>query len=216
MGTTVMKYPDSWRRMIKRLRQRGEIINLKYGISLNHESNLGRARLRDVEPAALSGLWRECDFIGISMYQRMGAPPSPRDFSANLERFLAEFDALGAPIPPEKALQFVEVGLGGGGLAPDGANSIPGQEVAHIARAPFLGTSDKQKNPWVKPEFIAYRRAYHVALCDFLRTQPARRAISSATLWNYGSWDPCGVESADFADPEILKALQDHNAAAIR
>lgn len=211
MGTTVMRYPDSWSTLVKRLRQRNVLYNSKYGISLNHEAVAGKARPREVSAMQVNRLLGLVDFVGVSMYQRMGVPPTARDFAANVERFAAEFAALGAPLPPGKPLPFVEVGLGGGGLSPEGSFSVPAKEVAHAARAPFQGTAEKDKNPWTRPEFTAYRRAYHDALLDFLRTQPARWPVPAATLWNFGSWDPLGVDGADFADAEIVKRVQEHN-----
>ena len=213
MGTTVMKYPDRWRQLLKQLRKGQTLHNARYGISLNHEGNRGKAKPQDLNPLALNALWQEIDFIGVSMYQRMSVPPTALDFAANLERFAVEFAGLGAPLPAGKELRLVEVGLGGGGMAPDGTFSSPAKELAHLARAPFQGTSEKDKNPWKRPEFQAYRRQYHAALCDFLRTQPARWLVSVGVLWSFGSWDPHGVDGADFADAEIVKRIQEHNAA---
>lgn len=213
MATTVMKYPDRWRQLVKQLRKGTTLQRARFGISLNHEANRGKAKATDLNPLALNALWQEIDFLGVSMYQRMSTPPTALDFAANLERFAVEFAGMGAPLPSGKELRFVEVGLGGGGMSPDGKFSSPALEVAHLARAPFQGTSEKDKNPWAKDSFRDYRRHYHAALCEFLRTQPARWPVSVGFLWNFGSWDPVGVDGTDFADPEIVKQIQAHNQA---
>jgi hypothetical protein len=59
------------------------------------------------------------------------------------------------------------------------------------------------------------RRLYHAALLEFLATQPASWQVSAAFFWSTGSWDPQGMRHPEFADPEIMRAIERHNRAVI-
>jgi hypothetical protein len=58
----------------------------------------------------------------------------------------------------------------------------------------------------------SFRRDYHRALLDFLRTQPEGRRVTAAFLWDAGSWCPYGFDDPAFADGEIIGMIRRHNA----
>ena len=59
------------------------------------------------------------------------------------------------------------------------------------------------------------RRQYHDALLRLLAEQPARWRVSAAFLWSMGSWDPIGLRRSDFADRQIMDAVEKHNRAVM-
>ncbi len=59
---------------------------------------------------------------------------------------------------------------------------------------------------------IELRRAYHKALLEFLSEPSEINPVTAAYLWSEGSWDPMGILSSMFVDPEIQKLVREHNA----
>ncbi len=213
MGTTVFKYPESWRTMIERLRSRGKLTKARFGLSFNYQGVAGRANPAGTDPTALKKLWDACDFIGVSMYQRVSMPPRTEDFDLAVGLFAGEFHGLGCPLPSAKPLHFVEVGLGGGGLSDaDWKSYIPANTAADAARAPYLGSaSASEVNPWSDPALKLLRIGYHHALCLYLADTRQRHPVERAFLWSFGSWDPQGLGEPRFADADIIRSITEHN-----
>lgn len=216
MGKTVFLYPESWKKLIKNTRSKSKLKNARYGLSFNYQGVAGSAPLTDEKKEELKSLWGVCDFIGISMYQGVSLPPQASDFDFALGLFLGEFYARGCPLPVDKNIHFVEVGLGGGGLSStDWQSHIPAKKAADAARSPYLGASTIDKpNPWSNQELTDLRIGYHQALCEFLSKPRSRHTVTQAFLWNFGSWDPLGIENSTFANLKITKAVKVHNQKA--
>ena len=213
MGTTVFKHPDSWRTLIERLRARGKLTKARFGLSFNYQGVAGRASAAETDPTALKKLWDACDFIGVSMYQRVSMPPRTEDFDLAVGLFAGEFIGLGCPLPSGKPIHFVEVGLGGGGLSDaDWKSSVPARTAADAARSPYLGSaSASEADPWSDPALKSLRAGYHRALCDYLSDTRQRYPVQRAFLWSFGSWDPQGLQDPAFADSAIIKLIRGHN-----
>jgi hypothetical protein len=208
MGSTVFAHPQSWQAIIDHARKRGKMKRAEFGLSFNHEAVSGQVRPNEAARAALSQLWGKCDFIGISMYQQLSSPPCADDITFNVGRFVGEFFGLGCPLPETKPLHFVEFGIGGGGRSADGNTGIPALTAADALRAPYLGTSKPEENPWTSPSMIEARRQTYDALSDFLERPMSRHPVRSVSLWSFGSWDVHGITSPAFADETIVKRLQ--------
>ncbi len=215
MGTSLFLYPESYRTIVRRLRERPELKRLKIGISLNHGGIAGRGnptgakevRLSDAMRQQMQLLIEECDFIGMSFYAPVSVAPTPDDFVRGIERFMSEFQQYGLSVPTTKPMQFSEVGIGGRrarGVAVDPAKAV---------ETPWEGTANPRENPWGQPSMQQLRRQYHGALLRFLAEQPARWRVSGAFLWSMGSWDPLGHGQPEFADPEIMAAIEMQNRA---
>ena len=213
MGKTVFLYPGSWKKLIENTRSKSKLKNARYGLSFNYQGVAGTAPLTDEKKEQLKSLWGVCDFIGISMYQGVSLPPQASDFDLALGLFLGEFYARGCPLPVDKDIHFVEVGLGGGGLSStDWQNHIPAKKAADAARSPYLGAAIETKiNPWNTQDLNDLRIGYHEALCEFLSQPRSRHTVTQAFLWNFGSWDPLGIENDTFADPQIKAVVKSHN-----
>lgn len=213
MGKTVFLHPHSWRELIEKSRKNTKLKNARFGLSFNYQGVAGSAPLTEQHKEPLKRLWNACDFIGVSMYQKVSVEPQASDFDLALGLFLGEFQARGCPIPESMAIHFVEVGLGGGGQSStDWQNHIPAKHPSDAARAPYLGSStSKQPNPWKSPELTDLRRAYHRALCEYLSNPRPRYSVKQAFLWNFGSWDPLGIEDDIFSDQNIKQVVKQHN-----
>ena len=213
MGTTVFKYPKSWGTLLKRVRDRGTLSHVKFGLSFNYQGVAGGAPAAQLDVEALKQLWDSCDFIGISMYQAVSCPPRHEDFDMALGLFAGEFYALKCSLPTNKRVHFVEVGIGGGGLSSsDWKSYIPALHPEDAARSPYLGSADPAKaDPWKSPELRLLRTRYHQALCDFLSEGRSRYPVKRAFLWSFGSWDPEGLEEDHFGDAEIMRRIREHN-----
>jgi hypothetical protein len=213
MGTTVFKYPQSWRTLIERIRTRGKLTNARFGLSFNYQGVAGSASPAEIDTAAVKKLWDACDFIGVSMYQAVSLPPIPEDFDLAVGLFAGEFMGLRCPLPGNKPIDFVEVGLGGGGLSSvDWKTSVPATHVADAARAPYLGSPKYlEANPWSDPTLRTLRVNYHSALCHFLSASRQRHSVRRAFLWSFGSWDPHGLSEENFADKKIIQSINEHN-----
>ena len=211
MGRTVFNHPQAWRDLLKRTRKRGTLNNAEFGLSFNHEAVSGQIRPDEEARDTLSQLWRECDFIGSSMYQRLSPQPNADDFTFNVGRFVGEFYGLGCPLPENRPLEFVEFGIGGGGRDASGQIHTPALTAADAARDLYLGTSKEDQNPWTSPELVDVRRQTYEALCQFLSQRRQRHPVRAAYLWNHGSWDVHGIMDPPFADPEIVKLIKQHN-----
>jgi hypothetical protein len=103
-------------------------------------------------------------------------------------------------------MQFSEVGIGGRRLR---GGEQPNQTKA--AEAPWEGTAFPRNNPWRDESMRSLRRQYHAALLQFLAQQPAQWRVSAVFVWSMGSWDPIGLEQPEFADSEIITAIEKHN-----
>jgi hypothetical protein len=215
MGTSLFRYPESYRKIVRKLRQRKGLDRLRIGISLNHDKIFGQkhptgapdARLTDAARAELQGLIDECDFVGMSFYRPVRLPPTPDDFVRGIAHFMDEFKGHGLRVPATTPLHFSEVGIGGGAV--DNAPPDPAKAV----QTPWTGTGNPRENPWREESMQQLRRQYHEALLRFLAEQPARWRVSAAFLWSMGSWDPQGMRQPEFADRVIIGAIEQHNRA---
>lgn len=218
MGRTLFTHPDAWRQVLERAKGRGKLKNLRVGISANHDSVNAKVKPDAKQQACMNALIRAADFVGISCYAKVSVPPTAADFTATLERFAAEFAALGCPIPDGKEIHFSEIGLGGGGrgAGKDAPLTVPSPTVEGMATAAFFGTNETGKNPWTRESHRNFRRQWHRAALDFLATQPARWPVTVAYLWSQGSWDVHGLMQPEFRDEEIVKMIREHNAEHTR
>lgn len=213
MGTTVFRHPESWKSLLEHLRARKKLTNLRCGLSFNYQGVAGKVKPEEIPPESLSSLWKNCDFIGVSMYQAVSPIPRPEDFDLAVGLFAGEFAGMRCQLPTNKALHFVEVGLGGGGLSDaDWKPKIPAESLDDAARAPYLGSANpNEADPWKNADLKTFRLRYHEALCEFLASPHPRYPVSQAFLWSFGSWDPYGLEDSRFADAGIIKVISAHN-----
>ena len=217
MGTSLFRYPASYRAMIRRLRARPDLKQLKIGISLNHSGISGQnnptgaddIELDGEQRAELQALIDECDFVGMSFYRPVGVRPTTADFVRGIEHFMGEFQAHGLEVPLSKPMHFSEVGIGGGHDDDD-----RGYDPTEAVKSPWEGSGDPRTNPWLDPAMQRLRRRYHEALLAFLDQQASRWHVSAAFFWSTGSWDPQGLQHPVFADSEIAAAIERHNRAA--
>jgi hypothetical protein len=216
MGTSLFRYPESYRAIIRRLRETASLEPLKIGFSLNHGGIAGERnpagiddiRLSDEKRREMQALIDECDFVGMSFYRPVSPTPTAEDFVRGIEHYMGEFQGHGLNVPVSKPMHFSEVGLGGGHAG------APTTESAKAVQTPWEGTSEPTKNPWRQPAMQKLRRQYHAALLDFLSRQPAPHRVTAAFFWSMGSWDPQGSSNGEFADPQIIEAIQRHNRVA--
>jgi mannan endo-1,4-beta-mannosidase len=216
MGTSLFRYPDSYNKIVDELRERSNLKQLKIGVSLNHSGIAGQnnptgisdIQLNEEQRAKLQKLIDDCDFVGMSFYRPVNLPPSVADFVRGIDHFMSEFEAHGLKVPTSKPLHFSEVGIGGGHDDDDVAASS-----ALAVETPWSGSGNARVNPWRSATMRALRRQYHAALLEFLATQPGAWQVSAAFLWSTGSWDPLGMRHPEFADPEIIQAIEAHNSA---
>jgi mannan endo-1,4-beta-mannosidase len=214
MGTSLFRYPKSYRSMVRQLRARPDLVQLKLGISLNHGGIAGKGnpsgakdiQLTEDKRQQMQGLIDDCDFVAMSFYAPVTVSPAPDDFNRGIERFMSEFKQHGLAVPTTKPMQFSEVGLGGGRL-----NRGAEPDVAKAVQAPWDGTADSRNNPWRNQSMQSLRRQYHAALCQFLLEQPARWRVTAAFFWSMGSWDPIGLRQPEFRDPAITTDVEKHN-----
>jgi hypothetical protein len=219
MGTSLFRYPQSYRTVVARLREQHDLDQLKLGISLNHSGIAGQNNPTGAEPIeldrdsrrAMQALVDECDFVAMSFYRPVGIRPTAADFVRGIDHFMSEFNAHGLSISTDKPIHFSEVGIGGGHN--DNADA---HDPARAVESPWAGSGDPQTNPWQTPAMRKLRREYHDALLNFLATQPAKWRVSAAFLWSTGSWDPQGMRHPSFADERIIDAIQRHNDAVGR
>ncbi|HEY3394502.1 MAG TPA: fibronectin type III domain-containing protein, partial [Lacipirellulaceae bacterium] len=217
MGTSLFRYPASYREIVRGLRKRDDLPQLKIGISLNHGGISGQGnptgvadiRLNQAQRAEMQKLIDDCDFVGMSFYRPVSLPPTSADFVRGIEHFMSEFHDHGLVVPTSKPLHFSEVGIGGGHDEMDTAS-----DPAKAVETPWSGSGDPRINPWKSPAMEQLRRDYHTALLQFLSKQPARWHVSAAFFWGTGSWDPLGMRHPEFADPMIASAVQAHNLEA--
>jgi hypothetical protein len=214
MGTSLFRYPESYRKIIRQLRARPHLKQLKLGISLNHGGIAGKRnptgakdlQLSDDKRQQMQALIDDCDFIGMSFYAPVTVSPTPDDFVRGIDRFMGEFKQYGLSVPTSKPMQFSEVGIGGGRLR-FGEDPDPSKAV----QSPWEGTANPRNNPWREDSMRSLRRQYHSALLQFLAQQPAQWRVSAVFFWSMGSWDPINPRQPEFADPEITAAIEKHN-----
>lgn len=213
MGTSLFKYPESYRKIVERLRSRPELKNMKIGVSLNHNHVAGQKNptgVKDIELTAekqqeLQELIDECNFIGISSYFPMSVPPTKADFVRGIDAFMNEMKTFDLTVSTQVPLQLTEVGIGG-------RSSRHGEvDVKAAAAKPWEGAGLPQHSPWKDPAMRTLRVQFHRALLEFLVSQPSRYQVSSAFFWSSGSWDPWGRANSVFADSEIALEIERHN-----
>lgn len=214
MGRTVFTHPQSWLKLVNEVKSRGKLRHALVGLSFNYQWVSGNVRPGERDRVNLRKLWDACDFIGVSMYQKMSVPPRADDIALNVGQFAGEFFGLGCALPEAKPLHFVEFGLGGGGQWPDESFHTPALNVEAAARTPFVGTNNPEENPWVAPAMVELRRQTYAAFCDYLARPMTRYPVRAAYSWSYGSWDVQGLTNPSFADEQIIQRLQEHNRAA--
>jgi hypothetical protein len=213
MGTSLFRYPESYRTIVRQLRDRSKLKQLKVGISLNHGGIAGSnnptgvpdIQLSDDERRQLQSLIDECDFVGMSFYAPVSISPTSDDFVVGIDRFMNEFKEYGLAVPTTTPMHFSEVGIGG--RSARSATLDPAQAV----QAPWEGTANPRENPWSQEPMRKLRRQYHQALLEFLADQPAKWRVSGAFFWSMGSWDPLGHGQPQFADSGIVAAIEEHN-----
>ena len=211
MGCTLFAHPSAWHQMLKRLRNRGKLSQLRLGISTNYEGVNGKIIPNSTQQSAMQQLIAEADFVGISCYCKTGAIPDAADFQRCVESYCREYADLGCPIPESKPLRFTELGLGGGGFDKDWKLVVPSPTPESMGKAAFFGTDELEKNPWLDEERSAYRRLFYKAALDFLKTQPAKWQVENAYLWSYGSFDVHGLKKPEFGDVSIAADIARHN-----
>jgi mannan endo-1,4-beta-mannosidase len=216
MGTSLFRYPESYHTVARQLRARPQFKQLKLGISFNHGGIAGKrnptgvkdVQLSDDKRQQMQALIDDCDFVGMSFYAPVTVSPTPDDFVRGIGRFMAEFKQYGLSVPTNKPMQFSEVGIGGGRLR-YGDELDPSKAV----QSPWEGTANPRNNPWRNDSMQSLRRRYYAALLKFLAEQPAPWRVSAVFVWSMGSWDPIGLRQPEFADPEIIAAVEKHNRA---
>lgn len=215
MGTTVFRYPDEWKSLLEECRSSlGNTPRRRVGLSFNYNSVAGNAG-QSCSREKLRQLWDRSDFIGISLYQGVSSSPKSSDFDYALGSFAGEFQGIGCPLPSQKPIHIVEIGMGGGGQSKEnGQPVIPATTSAQALAAPYLGTDDTQKNPWHQPELAQARRAYYGAFLAFASVPRERHPIEAISLWSHGSWDVHGIEKPDFGDPSLVQQIRSYNQIA--
>jgi hypothetical protein len=214
MGTSLFLYPNSYRQIIRSMRQNPRVERLKIGISLNHNGISGKGnptgapdiQLTDADRQQLQLLLDECNFIGMSCYRPVSYPPTTEDFVRGIDHFLSEFKQHGLAVSRTKPLHFSEVGIGGGHDDDDVAG-----DPERAVQTPWAGSGNPRTNPWRTPAMQQLRRQYHNALLKFLADQPASRPVTAAFFWSTGSWDPQGTRHPEFMDADIVDEIKRHN-----
>ncbi len=217
MGTSLFRYPESYRTIARRLRERPGLRQIKTGISLNHSGIAGRGnptgakdiRLNDDQRRKMQALIDESDFVGMSFYAPVSVSPTTDDFVGGIHKFMNEFKEFGLNVPTSKPMQFSEVGIGG-------RHATRGVvDLKRAVETPWEGTANPRSSPWADASMQKLRRQYHTALMEFLATQPAEWRVSAAFFWSMGSWDPWGHGQPAFADKAITNAIEKHNRALV-
>ncbi|MFN2475646.1 MAG: hypothetical protein ABR526_04810 [Chthoniobacterales bacterium] len=214
MGRTVFAHPQSWLKLLNEVKRRARLQRALFGLSFNDQWVSGDVIPANNDRQTLKELWQACDFVGVSMYQKLSVPPRSEDVALNVGQFINEFSKLGCPLPEGKPLDFVEFGIGGGGQWPDETYHAPASDVKAAARSPFAGTDKVEENPWRSPALVKLRRQTYAAFRDFLARPMSRHPVRAACTWSYGSWDVQGLVHPAFADEEIARGLQEHNRLA--
>ena len=206
MGEGLFRYPEEHLRVLAELRERfsanPNTAGVRLGIGLNWCDLSGRVERDNFDREAVQAFFDACDFLGFSCYTPVHNPPTPADFRAATEGFLAELTELGIELDPETPLLFTEVGLGGG----DGP-STPEEIVA----MPWAGRGSGPYRPWQNAELADLRRGYFEALCEYLESPSASR-VERVFLWSEGPWDPQGVIDRLHREDTIAERIRRHNA----
>lgn len=215
MGASVFRYPDAWKALVEESkRSLGREGRRRVGLSFNYNSVAGTA-YQSFSREKTRELWEQLDFIGISLYHGVSSTPRSGDFEYALGAFAGEFQGLGCPLPSHKPIHIVEVGIGGGGQSKENWQPmIPAPTGAQALAAPYLGTHEIPKNPWVLPELAQVRKAYFGAFLAFASMPRERHPIEAIALWSFGSWDVHGIETPDFADPWVVEKIKKFNHVA--
>ena len=154
----------------------------------------------------MQALIDECDFVGMSFY-------APVNSLANARRLRPRHRAIHGRIQAVRTDR-----------ADDQADAIFGSRHRRRPRhcewnhrsgqsgADAMGRHGKStQQSLAQPPMQTLRRQYHDALLEFLADAAGPLAGSAAFFWSMGSWDPHGHASAEFADPEIMAAIEKHN-----
>jgi hypothetical protein len=214
MGTSLFRYPKSYREVMQQLRLNATLKQLKAGISLNHDKIAGEQnptgvpdiQLTESARGELQSLIDECEFIGMSFYRPVTLPITTDDFIEGIDQYMLEYKKHGLEVPTTKPLHFSEVGIGGGNDVEDEAG-----DPAKAVETPWAGSGDERTNPWSTAAMRTMRQEYHNALLNFLTVQPSKWHVSAAFFWSMGSWDPQGMRHPAFADEKISEAIVRHN-----
>lgn len=207
MGRSVFSFPGSYLRIVEQLKSDPSLPELRLGISLNFADVADQVEQSDRQRYQLQQLIDVCDFLGLSNYSPFELPIEPNDFATAKQNFLSELADKGIRVPEAMPLHFSEVSIGGGteqGLA---------KSPAEAAHTPWEGSDNPRKNPWASQRMRQFRLDYFAALLDYLANPPETNPITDAYLWSEGSWDPLDTTSQGFADPEIIRMIQQHNRA---
>ncbi|MFO0788165.1 MAG: cellulase family glycosylhydrolase [Pirellulales bacterium] len=213
MGTSLFKHPAAYRQIVRDLKSKPELNDLKVGFSLNHNKIAGQQNPNGSSDIVLDpnsrpemqALIDECDFIGFSCYVPVSVPPTAEDFVRGVNKFIGQFEELGLKVPNAKPLQFSEAGIGGR----DPRDETVTPEKA--AEMPWDGSGSPRSNPWQTAAMKKLRQQYHEALLEFLAKQPANWPVTAAFFWSTGSWDPWGHSHPIFADDTITQTIERHN-----
>ena len=217
MGTTVFRYPEQWKKLYEECRlSLGTHPRRRVGMSFNYNSVAGNAG-QSCSREKMRALWDKVDFIGISLYHGVSSSPKPSDFDYALGSFAGEFQGIGCPLPPQKPIHIVEIGIGGGGQSKDDWQPvIPAPTSAQALASPYLGTHEIQKNPWALPELAKARRDYFNAFLEFASLPRERHPIEAISLWSFGSWDVHGIETPIFGDAQVSEKIRAFNQIATK
>ncbi len=205
MGKSLAKYPESYSAIVKQLRSQLVGRRVKIGISLNHNELFADERLTDNKRSDVQHLVDQLDFIGLSHYRPFTPPAKREDFQVVVEQFVSQLNQHGIRLPSRMPLHFSEIGIGG---APDEKGET---NPDRAAKMPWEGTNDPSRNPWDTTNMRNFRRGFYSELLSFLQSPNMPYRLEEAYLWCESSWDPVGVANFLFSDPEIRKAILEHN-----
>ena len=199
MGTSLFRYPESYRTVVRQLRDRPLAGQLKLGISLNHGGIAGKrnptgandVELTDEKRQQMQALIEDCDFVGMSFYAPVTVSPTPDDFVRGIDRFMAEIQTARVYRcrPPSRCTSPRS------GSAVDVCVVVKNPIRSKAVETPWEGTAFPRNNPWRDESMRLLRRQYHAALLQFLTQQPARWHVSAVFVWSMGSWDPIGLRA---------------------
>lgn len=211
MGHSVFNHAASYRRIVAELRSREASKRLALGVSLNFNRVAGESETSASQNQQVQRLIDESDFLGMSNYRWFSLPVTPNIFVEAIEAFMAQLQARDIFVPVNLPLHFTEVGIGGGREDGKLASS---PEIA--AKTPWQGSDRRSRNPWSSSTMQSFRVEYHRALLEFLKIQPSAYQVQGAYLWSEGSWDPMDLQDRGFADPQIIRLIQEHNTTVAK
>ena len=208
MGTSLFRYPASYREITQSLRDKPKMKNLKIGISLNHGGIAGEGNpvgTKDVQMSAeqreqMQGLIDDCDFVGVSFYAPVRVSPTRDDFVNGVNRFMSQFEQHGLRVPTSKPLQFSEVGIGGRRLR-DGVG-----DPEKAAATPWEGSAFAEITPGPRNQCSSCGGSSTLP-CWISSSGSRPDGLLQGPVWSMGSWDPLGHGEPTFADVQIMEAV---------